>query len=154
MTEAEGRKGADIGTQAHIARLCLCTRLRMATRTVTQAYDHALRETGLRISQFAILASLRYDGEATMTQLADSLGLDRTTLTRNLEPLTRRGFVEVRRGRDRRRRVVALTDAGADAVEAALPAWRDAQNELITTLGPENRRALMTALDVADNVAE
>ena len=123
----------------------------MATRSVTQIYDSALRDTDLRISQFAILASLKYDGEATMTQLADSLGLDRTTLTRNLEPLSRRGLLEVRRGRDRRRRVVALTDAGSDAVDAALPAWREAQNELINLLGPDNRRALMTALDVADN---
>jgi len=150
MSEAEGRKGEEGGGPAHIARLCLCTRLRMATRNVTQAYDNALRDTGLRISQFAILASLRYDGEATMTQLATSLGLDRTTLTRNLEPLTRRELVEVRRGKDRRRRVVALTEAGAGAVEAALPAWREAQNQLITVLGPDNRRALVSALDVAD----
>src|SRR5690348_18504405 len=91
---------------------CVCGNLRMAARLVTQRYDDALRPAGLRIMQFTLLARLHAAGTLTMTELAEAASLDRTTLTRNLKPLIERGYVRTMLGKDRRERLVEVTDSG------------------------------------------
>src|SRR5262249_58169002 len=88
---------------------CTCFRVRQAARRVTQLYDHFLAGAGLRITQYSLLANLRQAGPLTMTELARRMAMDRTTLTRNLRPLQRHGYVAVTVGEDRRRRLLALT---------------------------------------------
>ena len=110
---------------------CLCTALRRATRSVTAAYDAALRPASLRVTQFALLRTLARTGPVAVTRLAAETDLDRSTMGRNLDPLERRGLVRLSVGtRDQRERVAALTEAGAAAIAAALPHWRAVQARL------------------------
>src|SRR5262249_29301109 len=71
---------------------CLCHRARMATRAITRAYDDALRPTGLRATQLAVLAAVGARGALSIKSLADSLVMERTTLSRNLRPLEQQGY--------------------------------------------------------------
>ena len=109
-------------------RTCSCAALRRASRAVTQHYEARFRGTGLRATQFTVLVTLAQTGPVTVSKLAGLLGLERTTLTRNLRPLEARGWVrELPDESDHRRRRVALTPAGRSAAGKALPAWRKAQ---------------------------
>jgi DNA-binding MarR family transcriptional regulator len=105
--------------------------VRRAAHAMTRAYDDALRPSGLRITQFSLLVGASLAGSPTLSQLAKVLGLDRTTLTRDLKPLIARGLVEVRVGEDRRSRVIEVTAAGQRTMAAALPRWRAAQSKTL-----------------------
>ena len=74
-------------------KLCTHAHLRKAMRTVSQAYDEALKPSGLRATQFTLLSVLAKSGPMPLTRLADIIVVDRTTLTRNLRPLERDGLV-------------------------------------------------------------
>src|SRR5690606_24493942 len=91
------------------ASSCTCFRLRRAARQVSQLYDHALAGAGLTVNQYSLLRHARTP--QSLGELAASLGMDRTTLTRNLRPLLRDGLLAEVRDEDPRRRVVALTAA-------------------------------------------
>ena len=143
---------SELDVQERIQR-CVCANLRMATRLVTQRYDDALRPVGLRIMQFTLLARLHAAGRLTMTELAESAALDRTTLTRNLKPLIERGYVRAVSGKDRRERLVTLTDQGREALREALPLWEQAQNGMTIGLGKEATGELLSLLNWAGRVA-
>ncbi len=100
---------------------CACGRLRRAARALTQLYDDAMAPSGLRITQFSLLRTVARDGKARISELAATLLLDRTALSRNLDPLLARGLLSVTAGRDARTREVALTRSGAKALQAATP---------------------------------
>lgn len=114
---------------------CFCSALRRASRAVTQHYDTSLRGTGLRTTQFTLLATLAQIGPLPMNRLAAMLGLDRTTLTRNLKPLARRDLVRVTGDSDRRVRQVEITPEGEAAAYAAHAAWRRAQSTAGEVIG-------------------
>ena len=116
---------------AEVAANCACKNLRRTARAVTQLYDEHLRPSGLRITQFTLLVAVALREPVQVTQLADTLALDRTTLARDLGPLTERGLVEVSAGDDRRTRVVRLTRQGREAIARAYPLWRQAQARLV-----------------------
>lgn len=102
--------------------------MRKASRAVTQHYEASFRGTGLRATQFTVLSTLAQTGPMPVSRLANFLGMERTTLTRNLAPLERRGLVEVAADAgDARVRKVAITAAGEAAARDGLPAWRRAQ---------------------------
>ncbi len=140
---------------------CTCLALRRATRRVTQIYDAHMKPLGLRITQFAVLGQL--SGAETgpgqrassassavalsITALARRLGLDRSTLGRNLRPLIKAGLVAMEGGEDRRAHTLALTDAGRAMLEKAIPLWRDAQRHVSEKLGRDKTRALRAVLD-------
>jgi DNA-binding MarR family transcriptional regulator len=126
---------------------CTCAALRRASRAVTAAYDAALRPSGLRITQFAILRLLERLGPTPVTRLAAEAALERTTMGRNLDPLERRGLVLVAAGRtDGRERIATLTESGRAAIAAALPYWREAQATINGRIGPDAVTALAKAL--------
>jgi DNA-binding MarR family transcriptional regulator len=107
---------------------CACFAVRRAARAITQVYDRHLRGTGLRASQFGVLVVLVRAGEAMpMSRLAALLGVERTTLTRNLRPLEARRYISIRTSDDQRVRSVAITERGREAAAAAMPSWRKAQ---------------------------
>ncbi len=135
---------------AQAGAVCTCFSLRKAARAVTQLYDERLREVGLRATQFTLLMVLRSLGEMTLSGLAERAVTDRTTLTRNLKLLQRRGLVGVRTGEDRRERLVSLTGKGAKALAEAFPLWDEAQAEMVYGLG-EQRFARFLA-DLAEVV--
>jgi len=117
---------------------CLCFNLRRAARRITQAYDHALAPAGLKATQFSLLVVLAKLGEGVgITDLAEHLGMDRTTLTRNLAVVERKGLVQVLPGDDPRSKSVTLTPAGKIALDAAAPLWLKAQFIASKALGSE-----------------
>ncbi len=117
--------------------LCTCATLRKAARTVTQVFDSALQETGLKAGQLSLLATLANQGEMPVTVLAEVLVVDRTTLTRNLKPLVRDGLVKTLEEEDQRVRMVGLTNAGMKRFEEAYPLWVEVQSKLVDSIGPE-----------------
>ena len=133
------------------ATRCACFNLRKAARAVTQLYDEALRPTGLRITQFSLLAVLRLTGRVSMTRLAEETVMDRTTLSRNLEVLERDGLVWVELGTDARVREVELTRAGGARLEEAFPRWQEAQRTIARSLGPRRMERMLG--DLASTVS-
>lgn len=125
----------------------MCAGVRRAGRALTTLYDEFLAPSGLRVTQFSLLAGLASVDGATLTCLAAATVMDRTTLTRNLAPLVRDGLVTIARGEDRRTRVVRITPAGRAAVERALPHWRAAQRRVRSALGDERFGALLGELE-------
>jgi DNA-binding MarR family transcriptional regulator len=132
---------------------CTCRRLRRMARLVTQLYDEALSAHDLTIAQFGLMTTIaehrRSSGkDISIGALANAVGLDPTTLNRNLSTLQREKLVEVRPDdKDRRVRAVALTPAGRQRLKNAVPAWRAAQADLEGRLGHKAVSALNDTLD-------
>ena len=125
---------------------CACGRLRRAARSLTQLYDDAMAPAGLRVTQFSLLSTLARRGPTRITELAAAQLLDRTALSRNLDPLAARGLVAIVPGRDARTREVAITPAGKAALRAALPHWERAQSAVAKRLGAARLHALIATL--------
>ena len=132
-------------TEFRECALCTCFAARRAARAITQHYDRHLRPTGLRTTQFTLLTVLALGGPLPLTRAADRLGMERTTLTRNLRPLLARGLVTEEASGDRRVRTLAITRPGIAAARAALPRWREAQGSMTRHVRPAAVRALSTA---------
>jgi DNA-binding MarR family transcriptional regulator len=130
---------------------CTCARLRRLTRRMTALYDRELAPTGLRLTQYSLLATLRRedkDAGISVSDLADAMDMDRTTLTRNLRPLLDQGLVELRADPvDARVRRAQITANGHAAFLNAEPHWRTAQNFVNHTLGEDHVGALHDWLD-------
>lgn len=116
---------------------CLALKLRQANRVLTQIYDQDMSGQGIKITQFAILRAIYYMGEATNRGLQEVLVLDQTTLSRNLKPLIRDGYLQSKQGRDKREKVLQLTEEGKALFKNASKDWRHTQQQLKTTLGDE-----------------
>ena len=125
---------------------CACFNLRRAARLVTQRFDRILRESGITANQFSILMAV-YDRERILlTKLAGVLGMERTTLSRNVSLLTRMGMISTEAGSDRRQRNIIITKQGIILLEKALPLWQRAQKEVVDAIGPEKWKGLLLGL--------
>jgi len=125
---------------------CVCLAVRQAARHVTQFYDRLLAPSGLRTTQFSLLAKLRRQGPMTMNALAADLVMDRTTLGRNILPLERDGLIRIEPiVSDRRSKKVHLTKRGEKRLEAAFKRWTEAQGRFESTFG-STRAAQLRAL--------
>ncbi len=133
---------------------CIGFNLRKATRAVSQLYDEMLRPIGIRGTQFSLLVSLQMSGSITVTQLADNVVMDRTTLTRNLEVLEKQGLVNVNSGVDRRTRMVTVTVEGRAILVKAYPLWKQAQFRIKETMGQEGSQALLESLAALIEVSQ
>jgi DNA-binding MarR family transcriptional regulator len=133
---------------------CLCFALRKSARAVTQTYDAALEPIGLRTTQFSLLETLRAAGPLTVSKLAESMVMDRTTLTRNLAPVEKQGLIKIAPGRrDKRTKEIALTAKGANRLAQAEPLWRVVQNHMRRALGAKRSDHLLFELDIASTAA-
>jgi DNA-binding MarR family transcriptional regulator len=136
---------------------CACFNVRKAARALTSLFDRALAPTGLRATQGTLLVALARAGDIPVTRLAGILGMDRTTLTRNLEPLERDGLVALRPGPDRRVKLAGITEKGRKTLAAAIPLWREAQRQIAEGTGAgrwiELRRELGRITALADEAA-
>ena len=132
---------------------CACANLRRATRMVTQAYDAALRPAGLRATQFTVLSVLAKRGQLRQSNLAEILGMDGTTLTRNLQPLLGNDWIRIDRDEDQRIRLVLITKAGRGVFDDALPRWERVQAKFVTGLGDDHWAGLLGALAATIEIA-
>ncbi len=139
----------DLREAARAATRCANFNLRRASRALGQVYDAALRPLGLKGTQFSLLTALALLGPVPLSELARELGMDRTSLTRNLRPLLREGYVRDDRGEDRRLRILELTDAGRRIYREALPLWQAVQDRVEDRLGTERMARLLADLATA-----
>src|SRR5881296_100037 len=121
---------------------CACASLRRASRAVTQAYEAALKHTGLRVTQFTLLQALERMGTSPQSALGELLALDSTTLSRTLRPLERAGWIRAGAGKDRREVRWSLTPAGRRRFAGAQPAWERAQARLRAEVPAKHWRML------------
>lgn len=127
---------------------CTCFKLRKAMRRAMRLYEVHLRPSGLKLTQFGLLAMIGAQKSAlSITSLADIMAMDRTTLTRNLRPLVSQGLAMVVDGPDHRTKAVELTEKGAAAVRDAVPLWKTAQAEIREKLGSDFVADLNSTLD-------
>lgn len=133
-----------------IAGECIAFGVRRVSRLVTNHYDHYLAATGMRSTQFTLLNALQALEEVTINELAEQLLADRTTLTRNLNLLIDKGWVVKARGRDRRKRLLQLTESGRRRLNEASRAWQEAQDALLERLGDKRYRRLMADLEYVE----
>jgi DNA-binding MarR family transcriptional regulator len=120
-----------------IARTCIAVRLRMLNRVVTNLYDDALRPLGLKVSQLNILVVTAKLGLAQPARVCDLLRLDASTLSRNVERMRAKGWLEVVPGEDARTQPFRLTAQGKRLVDKAAPAWEQAQSRARDLLGED-----------------
>ena len=122
--------------------------MRKSARKITQFYENNLREADIKPTQFSILAALANTGPIQLTQLADRLVLERTSLTRNLNVLKRNTWIDIQAGEeDSRQRVVSLTSNGYKQLDHAIPYWQKAQKAIAKDMGQETITGLRTTLD-------
>jgi DNA-binding MarR family transcriptional regulator len=131
---------------SQVVSSCACFNLRKASRVVTQHFDEILKPSGLLITQFTILVAIAMAKSGTINELAEILVMDRTTLTRNLKPLEREGWLKSEPGQDQRTRVVSLTPNGEATLAKALPLWKQAQQDVEEVLGQRRWDALLSHL--------
>jgi DNA-binding MarR family transcriptional regulator len=143
---------ASVPTRDRPATACACGRLRRAARALTQLYDDLMAPSGLRVTQFSLLRTLARRGPMRISALADDALLDRTALSRNLDPLVARHFVEIAPGRDARTREVHLTAAGQSALDAAGPYWKQAQAEVTRRVGAQRLDMLIGVLEEIESL--
>ncbi|MFF0794254.1 MarR family winged helix-turn-helix transcriptional regulator [Streptomyces spiralis] len=134
-------------TPPNPADQCNNLALRKAARYLGATYDKALAAVGLRATQFSILQQLSAHGAMTITSLADTIAMDRTTMASNLKPLAREGLVTVEPSpTDRRARIAAITPDGLARLKEALPLWKDVQARFEENFGAEDAARLREAL--------
>jgi len=135
------------------ARMCLNFNLKRTSRLVNQYYDRVLRPTGLRAGQFNLMVPMALRGALSVTELAESLGMERSALARNLKPLEREGWIAISVGTDRRARIVALTPKGERLLQKAYPYWEKAQSHLAAVLSHKDLNGLLKGLRAASDAA-
>jgi DNA-binding MarR family transcriptional regulator len=121
---------------------CFCLASRQAARKITRLYDGYMQKSGIRATQFTILSQLMLRGEMPIGKLADILGMERTTLTRNLTLPEQRKWISIRAGDDPRARMIGITAQGKSIVRRGFPHWAAAQAHVGKLLGAEGEGAL------------
>lgn len=133
---------------------CACATARQAARLLTQLYDSRLRPSGLEAPQFALLLTLEKLGACSQVDLCRRHALDKTTVSRNLKLLERKGWIAPSASNDRRERQFALTAEGRRCLEAALPRWKKAQQELRAVMTDEQWDAMFRVFGTIARAAQ
>ncbi len=126
---------------------CTCFNIRRTARVITQFFDAEVRRHGMRPTQTPILGALQAKSGWGMAELSDWLGMERTTLLRNLRPLQRDGFVLAKGGGRGGHVELEITAKGRKALAETFPAWRSAQDKVVATLGKERWSAIIDDLE-------
>jgi DNA-binding MarR family transcriptional regulator len=126
---------------------CVCFALRRTTRALTLMYDRALKAHGIRATQYPILLAARGNEPVPLGPMAERLGMDRTTLLRNVRPLVRRGLIEQSTEGDSRRTTLKTTPAGKALLKRAYPAWKEVQTRVLQKVGRSTWSRSLGALD-------
>ena len=138
-----------------VVHACAGINIRLAARRISNFLEARMRGTGLNIAQFGLMTHIAAAGDDTIGALADRVGLDQSTLSRNLRGLEQDGLIEiVIVEKDLRRRAVWLTEKGARRLEAAIPVWRQAHAALSGAVNPADVRAIAAAASALVGAAE
>jgi DNA-binding MarR family transcriptional regulator len=138
-----------------IARDCVAVRVRLLNRVITSLYDDALRPLELKVSQMNILVVAAQLGVAQPSQVCRFLQMDLSTLSRNLERMRARGWIETVPDRDARVHPFRVTDPGRKLIQQTYPAWQKAQQKASAMLGAEGVALLaQVARSLASEEAE
>lgn len=121
---------------------CFCLASRQAARKITRLYDSYMQGSGVRATQFTILSQLLLRGEMPIGKLAGFLGMERTTLSRNLSLLEGKGWISINAGEDPRARLIAISAQGRGVVRRGFPYWSKAQAHIGKILGADGEAAL------------
>lgn len=133
--------------------VCACSALRRTSRAVSALYDDFLSEARLTVTQYALLVNIARTGLISRTALAAQLGMERTTLTRNLRPLERDKLVDEETGSDRRERVLHLTGRGIEQLDRSFPLWEQAQRAFFAKFNRNRFGELHSLLQAASEAA-
>lgn len=125
---------------------CYCLMLRRAASSVTDMYDKALAEYGITLNQFSIIINLNNMSMATTTELAQQIGLERSTLVRNLKAIMAMGYIENVSGENERNNHLRVTSSGRHLLKLTIPVWQSVQDKISESLGSENAALLMDML--------
>lgn len=129
-----------------MGRACVFFNIRKTTRLLTAHYDRMLSPSGLKTTQFSLLMNVLLQESSTVSALARQLGMDRTTLSRNVRLLAQKGLLNVFNGQDRREQRISLTEQGRQAIDRAIPYWQQAQAEIEEQLGREWVKDFLSSL--------
>ena len=130
---------------------CAGWNARLAARRITGFLNRRMQGSGLSLAQFSLMAQIAAARDDALSELAQRIGLDQSTLSRNLQVLEAAGLVEIAAGdKDARRRAVWLTEKGARSLEAGLADWRRAHAELAERIDPEAARRLAVAAEALE----
>ena len=135
-----------LGAALDMGKSCTCFNLRKATRRVTSFYDAALKPCGLKVTQMTLLTAIRVLEPVTIKRLAKAIVMDRTTLSRNVSLLNKKGMIDIEAGDDLRTRRLSPTEQGHTALVAAFPLWQKAQVEIIRELGEARWTSLLEGI--------
>lgn len=128
---------------------CCCFNLRKVTRAVTQLFDRYLEPADIRATQFTLLLELASaGGSKTLTEMAEDLVMDRTTLTRNLKPLEKAELITTLKLVDKRTKGYILTEKGRSSIETGVPLWKKAQQQIVGQLGDTRYMQLLKELNM------
>jgi DNA-binding MarR family transcriptional regulator len=133
---------------------CACLKVRTASRAVTRFYDDAFRPMGLRATQLSVLVAVAFCEAVSIASLSRNLGMDRSTLTRNLRPLEEKGLVALGPEGHHRSRTLSVTSKGDQLVRKALPLWEKTQKKLREQLKKPHWTNLHAELDHVIKSAE
>jgi DNA-binding MarR family transcriptional regulator len=126
---------------------CTCFNIRRISRVITQFFDAQGGRRSLRPTQTPILRALQAKEGWSMAELSEWLGMERTTLLRNLRPLQRDGLVRAKGGGRGGHVKLEITEKGRTTVAKMLPAWRSAQDKVVAVLGKERWSAIISDLE-------
>lgn len=126
---------------------CVCFNLRWVARSITQFFDAEMRLHGIRPTQITILQSLSARKNWSMADLSEWLGMDRTTLLRNLRPLQRDGLINTAGGGRGSRVDLSITEEGLQKIKESMPAWKIAQSAAVKTLGEKRWSEILSDLE-------
>ena len=125
-----------------IAADCLAVRIRLLNRVVSGIFDEALRPLGIKVSQLNVLVVIAKKGQTTPADVGRRLQLEKSTLSRNVERMRKRGWIAVRVGKDDRSHVLTTTSRGRKLLERAYPLWQQAQESTRELLGESRASGL------------
>lgn len=144
------KKTLPFETTLEVYNRCLCFGMHRAARTLARRFDAAFAPLGISHGQYSLMVSLNRPEPPRLGETAAFLAMDRTTLTANLKPLERLGYVEIVPDKeDKRSRRLILTDAGRKLLAAAVPIWRKTHDEVDTYLSGSPNTLRTQLMEVA-----
>ena len=132
---------------------CASFNFRRAARAMTALFDHALKDSGIRSTQFTILTAVAKTQPVSISKIAQILVMDATTLTRNLNLLRKQGLLTISPRGAMRQRFLHLTAAGEKALALAIPLWRKIQQRFVAQIGEDQWKALRSELESLSKLA-